>query len=447
MTGAVTLVVLFSLSYTITVFLSSRRKRAGALPAPDDLYFVFFLPCLNEEVVIGRTLDALLALPGDNFAALVIDDGSDDATAEIVETYPQDRVWLLRRELPNARQGKGQALNAAYQYLLESGVLGSHKPQDVVVVILDADGRIARNALLEVAPYFKNPRAAAVQIGVRMYNRAENVLARLQDMEFVTFTEIFQRGRQRVGSVGLGGNGQFTRLSALQSLGPAPWTDCLTEDLDLGVRLLCWGWSNNFCPTTHVSQQAVTSFRRLIRQRARWFHGHLQCWKRIPNVIATDKLKDKPVFDLLFHLTSPALVLLMTFPMLAFVLTMVHLTINDPLGVAHAMLSRGGLMIVLWYLLSFGLAPFYGFVYWQKDPETSFVRAMGLAHLYNLYSYFWFICAWIAIWNIVRGRRGWAKTDRTPENASPAVRPEDATQASAGEETTMSSKNVRASSL
>ena len=65
----------------------------------------------------------------------------------------------------------------------------------------------------------------------------------------MTFTEIFQRGRQRVGSVGLGGNGQFTRLTALQSLATAPWTDCLTEDLDLGIRLLCRGWVNDFCPT------------------------------------------------------------------------------------------------------------------------------------------------------------------------------------------------------
>ena len=50
--------------------------------------------------------------------------------------------------------------------------------------------------------------------------------------EFVVFTEIFQRARQRVGSVGLGGNGQFARLTALMSLGDAPWTKCLTEDLD-----------------------------------------------------------------------------------------------------------------------------------------------------------------------------------------------------------------------
>ncbi len=47
------------------------------------------------------------------------------------------------------------------------------------------------------------------------------MLARMQDMEFVIYTEVFQRGRRHLGSVGLGGNGQFMRLSAMLSLGPA----------------------------------------------------------------------------------------------------------------------------------------------------------------------------------------------------------------------------------
>jgi 1,2-diacylglycerol 3-beta-glucosyltransferase len=415
MTGAVTLVVLFSLSYTVAVFLMSRRKRQRLLAASDDIYFVFLLPCLNEELVIGRTLDSLLKMPQKNFSILVIDDGSDDGTADIVRSYDNDRVWLLSRKAPNAQQGKGRALNAAYRSLAESGILGHRKPEDVIVTILDADGRLAGNALTEVAPYFRHPKIGAVQVGVRMYNRRDNMLARLQDMEFVAFTEIFQRGRQRVGSVGLGGNGQFTRLTALQSLGEAPWTDCLTEDLDLGIRLLCRGWVNDFCPTTHVEQQAVTDFRRLVRQRARWFQGHLQCWNRIPIVLASDKLRDRTVYDLLYHLTAPALVLLSTFPMVTFLLSLLINTVQSPDGVLGMLTGEGGWLLVFWYLLAFGLAPIYGFVYWLKDEETSLPKAIGIAHVYNLYSYQWFIAGWRGAWAMLRGRRGWAKTSRTPD--------------------------------
>lgn len=420
MTALVGIVVLFSLSYTLSVFVMSRRKRPEALSAPETLYFVFVLPCLNEELVIGRSLDRLLELPGDNYAVLVIDDGSDDRTAEIVAPYPMDRVWLLQRTAPEARQGKGHALNAAYRYMRDSGVLDGHRPEDVIVCILDADGRIEPNALFEVGHFFRNPLAGAVQIGVRMFNKGESLLTRLQDFEFVTFTEIFQRGRRKFGSVGLGGNGQFTRFTALRDLGDAPWTDCLTEDLDLGLRLLALGWENNFCPTTHVSQQAVNNFRRLLRQRSRWFQGHLQCWKRIPNILFSD-LPDRTVSDLLWHLVSPGLVLAMSFPMAMFALSLGSATVTDPHGLWHALSAHGGLLIVFWYLLSFGLAPFYGFSYWLRDRDTGLVKAIFFAHAYNLYSYLWFVAGWRAAFRMLLKKRGWAKTARQPEGAAAAA--------------------------
>ena len=51
-----TVVVLFSLSYTFALFLVSRRRSGSLLPPPDRLFFVFVLPCLNEAVVIERTV-------------------------------------------------------------------------------------------------------------------------------------------------------------------------------------------------------------------------------------------------------------------------------------------------------------------------------------------------------------------------------------------------------
>lgn len=410
--------VVCSLSYTLALFVASRRRRLRPPRASGDLGYVFLIPCLNEELVIGTSLDRLLALPGRNFAVLVIDDGSVDSTAEIVRGYAiaHPRVGLLSRRLPDARLGKGAALNAAVAHLQASGLLGGRTDDDVIVVVLDADGRIEPNALYEVAGYFADPNVGAVQIGVRMYNAGERLIARLQDFEFVTFTEIFQRGRQRLGSVGLGGNGQFVRLSALRSLGPAPWTDCLTEDLDLGLRLLTGGWVNNFCPTTHVSQQAVTSIRRLVRQRSRWFQGHLQCWARIPMVLRA-RLPGRATFDLTQHLLSPALVLVMTGPLLIFVITLTLATVTNPRGTYEALTARGGLLLVLWYLTSFGLASFYGFVYWLRDRSTSLPKAFVLGHVFTLYTYLWVPAGWMAVARVVTGRRSWAKTARTVDAA------------------------------
>jgi len=419
-----TIVVTASLAYMIMLYVRSRRRPPTVIDTPDGLLFVVLIPCLNEELVIGRSLERLAAIPNDNVIAYVIDDGSDDSTSDIVRTHAAsrvrshagDRVRLLRRDPPEARQGKGEALNAAYRHVLTSDLLEDRRPEDVVIVILDADGRIEPNAFVQVAPYFRDPRVAAVQIGVRMYNAEDSLLARMQDLEFVTFTEIFQRGRQRLGSVGLGGNGQFARLSALASLGEAPWTDCLTEDLDLGLRLWARGFTNAFCPATHVNQQAVTDLRRLVRQRARWFQGHLQCWQRIPLVLRARRPFGTRA-DLVQHLLSPLLLLLMTFPIAAFAVGFVAVAITDPGGHGHNLVAHNGLLIAIWYLLAFGMAPAYAYVYWLRTPGMSFVRALGYAHLFTVYSYQWLFAGWWAVFNIARRRRGWAKTTRTADTA------------------------------
>jgi 1,2-diacylglycerol 3-beta-glucosyltransferase len=419
MSGLASVLVVVSLTYAVTLFVMSRRRRRADLPAPDKLFFVFVVPCLNEELVIDKSLDRLAAIPGDNFAVLVIDDGSDDVTADIVRARASDRLWLFERKAPNARQGKGEALNAAYRYLRNSSLLAGRDHNDVVLAVLDADGRIAPNALYAVAPYFSDPLTGAVQIGVRMYNAHEGWLARMQDIEFVSYTEIFQRARQRLGSVGLGGNGQFARLGALESLGPAPWTDCLTEDLDLGIQLLAGGWRNHFCPTTYVSQQAVTSVKRLVRQRTRWFQGHLQCWSRIP-MIVTSRLEASTAVDLVVHLVVASLVLLMTVPIAAFLLALVVTTAVSPSTAFDGVLG-GDAVVALLYLMTFGLSLLYGYAYWLRDPASSLPGALLRAHSFTLYSYLWFPAGWMAVWRMVRGKRGWAKTARTRDAGAPVA--------------------------
>ena len=281
------LLIIIGVAYGLGMLLASRRapRRRVAAGVPGDLFFVFMMPCLNEEKVIVNSLRRLLSIPGGNFVVLVVDDGSDDGTADVVSGVGSDRVWLLRRRPPEARQGKGEALNAAVRYLLGSGHLDGRDPDRVIVVVVDADGRLDPESLERVTPFFADPATGAVQIGVRINNRDTSRLARMQDMEFVIYTEVFQRGRRHLGSVGLGGNGQFMRLSAMLSLGAAPWTRSLTDDLDLGVRLIAAGWRNEYCADVAVHQQGVVELRRLIRQRSRWFQGHLQSWKLIPLVL------------------------------------------------------------------------------------------------------------------------------------------------------------------
>ena len=408
--------------------------RAGSVPAPEagratgvtsgpaaatgGQFYVFLMPCLNEELVIARSLQRLLSMPAANFAVMVIDDGSDDGTAAAVSGIADERVWLLGRKLPNARQGKGEALNDAIAQLVSSGRLAGRDPDDVIIAVVDADGHLDPHALADVSEFFADPAVGAVQIGVRINNRDHSMLARMQDMEFVIYTEVFQRGRRHLGSVGLGGNGQFVRLSALRSLGPAPWTRSLTEDLDLGVRLAAAGWRNEYCRTAAVHQQGVVEIKRLIRQRARWFQGNLQSWRLIPLVLRS--MPGRNGADLLFLLSSPALVLIASLLTVSFTVVLANCVVLAATGQ-----EPFGWWVAATYALILGPALAYAGVYWKQERDTGLrlVKAFWLAHLYVGYSMIWYASGWRAAVRAVRGQTGWAKTDRVADGpaATPAT--------------------------
>jgi cellulose synthase/poly-beta-1,6-N-acetylglucosamine synthase-like glycosyltransferase len=251
---------------------------------------------------------------------------------------------------------------------------------------------------------------------VRIRNRS-HLLSRFQDYEFLVFSSLTQTAREKLGSVGLGGNGQFTRLSALIGLGATPWSDCLTEDLDLGVRLAIAGWDNRFCGETYVDQQGLTSLPRLLRQRTRWAHGHFQCWKLIPKVIASS-LPTVTVLDLCYYLMAPAFVLasslLFTVPLLLLLLRIAA----APL----AWDSRSGLIyLAAVYLFSFGPALALAMLYRRRAGDVSVASAVLLGHLLAAYNYIWYLAEWKALVRILVRRRGWTKTNRIQEHAVGAV--------------------------
>lgn len=412
------LLVSLSVLYGMTILVLSRwepwhararRHRVSAVQ--EDKTVVFVVPCLNEERVLGASLDRLVSLEHPRVHILVIDDGSDDGTADIVRSHPDPRVHLFQRSLPEARQGKGEALNAAIQHLRTSDLLGDTSHADVVVCVMDADGRLDSHALRDVIPLFSDDQLGAVQIGVRINNRHQSLLARMQDLEFVLYTHVFQRGRRHLGSVGLGGNGQFVRLSALDGLGPSPWSRSLTEDLDLGVRLLIDGWETEFCSTSSVHQQGLVDIKRWVKQRTRWFQGHLQSWGLVPWVLRD--LTGTRRADLVYHLTSPFLLLLTSFLSAAFALWVLDLVLGIVLG--DAVVSGWWLSA---YLVAFGPALLFGLVYWSQEKHHGLkaVTAVVLMHGYVLYATLWYVAGWKAAYRSVRGQNGWSKTERVVEN-------------------------------
>ena len=69
------------------------------------------MPAYNSETYIRESIDSVLAQSFSDFELIVVDDGSTDATAEIVESYTDNRIRLIRQ----ANQGVSVARNTALE--------------------------------------------------------------------------------------------------------------------------------------------------------------------------------------------------------------------------------------------------------------------------------------------------------------------------------------------
>jgi 1,2-diacylglycerol 3-beta-glucosyltransferase len=100
------------------------RPRAHRSDRTEGLRFWIVIPALNEERVVAATVAAALALdtPEHPVKVLVVDDGSTDGTPGILAGIDDPRLHVLRREPPEARKGKGEALNAAYRLIRDWSV-------------------------------------------------------------------------------------------------------------------------------------------------------------------------------------------------------------------------------------------------------------------------------------------------------------------------------------
>ena len=407
-------VVLFVLSLRIF----ARRDAREWLRPPMAL----ILPAHNEEAVIADTLRSLVRLEYDQYVVIVVNDGSTDATGDLARAFePTGRVLVVDRPPEVAGQGKGAVLNEGYRVLTrmleEKHPLVAGFGDDVVLGVMDADGQLEPRALGEVARLFADPRVAGVQMGVIIGNSRDGLIERCQDLEFVGFSHLAQAARDRIGSVGLGGNGQFTRLTALRTLGRPPWTDCLTEDLDLGLNLTRLGWTIRFCRTTSVTQQGVRTVRAWLRQRTRWAQGHYQCWHHMPGLMTARSVPLSTRLDLSLYLLFVAFVMFVAanLAIAAAGATGWIWVNNEFLAFLPAGPQRNIVMEVI------GLSPVVILLarYQQHSPHPLRwweLPAYGAA--FGLYVYLWTLASLFAWFRLVGGRVGWTKTRRLSQEAA-----------------------------
>jgi len=377
-------------------------------------YFSIIVPARNEEDVIGETLEHILNLnyPSELFEVIVVNDGSLDETEHVVRglqrKYPN--LKLINVPLEKSGKGKSSVLNMSFADFLLTWRGLEIRPRDRWIIgVFDADGIPDANMLKKVSFQFIDPRVGGVQTLVRIKNRKESFLAKLQDIEFLAFARVTQFSRTIFGgSVALGGNAQFVRATALETVvlqnSEEYWKgDSLTEDLDLGMRLVMKSWENRYVDSTVVYQEGVETWHSLLRQRTRWAWGTLQVlthhilnlkvWKA---KIGLKKKMDSTIY--LIHITVPFVVLMCWVWFGLSTLGLIGLSNAFPFAFTLAN--------------SFSFFPILGYGLWREKREYPFWQMIPLLFIVTAYSYHWIPCIVSALIKMITREPMWEKTPR-----------------------------------
>ncbi|GAC1611059.1 MAG: glycosyltransferase [Mycobacteriales bacterium] len=239
----------------------SARRRDGPEWLPPVTVLV---PAYNEAVGIAQSVRSLAASHYPGLEVLVIDDGSTDGTADIVESLGLRNVRVLRQ--PNG--GKAAALRTGT-------VSASHD----ILVMLDGDTVFEPDTIRHLVLPLRDPRVGAVSGNTKVGNR-RGLLGRWQHLEYVSGFNLDRRLLDLLQCITTvpGAAGAFRRQALTDAGGLS--TDTLAEDTDITMAILRAGYRVVHEERARAWTEAPSSVTDLWRQRWRWGYGTLQCiWK------------------------------------------------------------------------------------------------------------------------------------------------------------------------
>jgi len=251
---------MFGVSLLYVCLAAPHERRRRRQPVPADVGFVTVaIAAYNEEEVIERTIRSVLRSTNVDLEVLVVNDGSTDATREILDELtlsdPRVRVFHI------ANGGKGNALNLAFR------AAGSER-----IATFDADTVVPPDTVARLVRHLEHPRIAGVAGLVKVGN-VKGVLTAWQSLEYISSIGVERTAQSVLGTITVvpGACAAWRRDEVLAVGGFT--TDTLAEDCDLTLKLQRAGRKIVQDNTAVAFTEAPQNLGPLLKQRFRWSFG------------------------------------------------------------------------------------------------------------------------------------------------------------------------------
>jgi peptidoglycan-N-acetylglucosamine deacetylase len=263
---AIYLTLARSLLYGVLAVMQKVRARRAVY---DPLFrppVSVLIAAWNEETVIARTVESILANGYEALEVVVVDDGSKDGTLRVLRERFGNHPSVSILTQPNS--GKSAALNHAI----------ANSKHDILVAV-DADTLFRPGTIEKLVRHFKDPNTGAVSGNARVGNK-NKWITRFQSIEYTYGFNLDRRALDYLNAITVvpGAVGAWRKL-LIEAAGGFGH-DTLAEDADLTLAIRRMGRCIRYEEEAIAYTEAPEDARSLAKQRFRWSFGTLQAaWK------------------------------------------------------------------------------------------------------------------------------------------------------------------------
>jgi len=224
----------------------------------------------KESDIAARLVRRLgrLDYPRDKLDVLLVVEEDDHLTRNALR-HADLPAWMRIAVTPRGKvKTKPRALN-----------FGLTQCRGSIVGVYDAEDMPEPDQIRKVVERFhhRGPEVACLQGILDFYNPTRNWLARCFTIEYASWFRVILPGLERMGlPLPLGGTTLFFRRDALEKLGG--WdAHNVTEDADLGMRLVRQGYRTELLQTTTYEEANCVALP-WVKQRSRWVKGYMMTY-------------------------------------------------------------------------------------------------------------------------------------------------------------------------
>ena len=246
-----------------------KSKDAANLIENYEPEVTFVIPAYNEERWIADKIANSLALeyPKEKLHFLLVTDGSNDGTMDIIDNYPIPEGVSFRHYYQPGRNGKIAAVERIMPEI-----------KTPISVFTDANAMVNKEAIRNIVKHFASPKVGAVSGEKRIYQEATGDATAAGEGIYWKYESFMKHLDSQFYSV-IGAAGELFAIRT--DLSPEIPRDSIIEDFFLTMTIAAEGYRIAYAPDAYAMESQSASVKEELKRKIRIAAGGFQSVTRL----------------------------------------------------------------------------------------------------------------------------------------------------------------------